>query len=76
MALWWHGPERDEAVCWTLTRNGQTAVCRLVSSRSGRELRFEIDGEFLMSQHVGDDADVAERQRAWRRALEAKGWTA
>ena len=61
---------------WKLTKGTRVAICTLWNHPIGAELRCDVDDEMQQtkaSRTVGELLDVAHE---WRKAFEAKGWTA
>ena len=72
----WRGEAVSLGEIWKLSKGRRVAVCTLWNHPIGAELRCDVDDEMRQtkaSRAVGELLDVAHE---WRKAFEAKGWTA
>ena len=69
-------PHHFEQELWSLVKHGYCARAVLRTLPDGLELRIDVDGSLLWSQHFHQGDSVAAVAEAQRQVFVDRGWTA
>jgi hypothetical protein len=72
----WRGYSERVGQWWKLTKGSRAVVCDIYTHPLGGELRCDVDGEMFGTRASRNLNDLLDASDAWRKAFEAKGWTA
>lgn len=64
----------DVGTMWTMTRNGCTARCALLTVADEWELRALVDGQAIVTERAPAVHDLFAIAECWRERLAARGW--
>lgn len=64
----------DVGTMWTMTRDGRTARCALLSLPQEWELRVLLDGAPLLTKRCLETRQAVDVAEDWKRRMAAKGW--
>jgi hypothetical protein len=72
----WSGAPEHIFEFWKLTKGARVAVCALWNHPLGAEVRCDVDGEMWRTKASRDLGQLLVASDEWRKAFQAKGWTA
>jgi hypothetical protein len=72
----WRGSSERVGQWWRLTKGSRAVTCDIWTHPLGGELRCEVDGEMFGTRASRTLNDLLTASDEWRKAFEAKGWTA
>lgn len=69
-----NGSGSDVGTMWTMTRNGSTARCALLSLPREWQLRVVVDGRPLLAKRCPDATRAFAVAEEWKLRLAERGW--
>lgn len=69
----WNGTQLTLAQCWTLVKDGRTALCQLMTHPFAWELWLTVSGELVRSQVCRESRAAVLTAADWRAAFLGKG---